>query len=75
MDNGAKASLALDNDVGNAHLSAKGREVDNQLDWVYVMSDDDQGGLLGLDESNSVVETVLDKEGLLCLLRLRVRHE
>jgi len=64
VDNGAEAGLALDNEVGDTHLSAEGWKVDNQLNWVNIVSNDDQGGLLGLDEGNSVVETVLDEEGL-----------
>lgn len=59
--NRAKASLALDNDVGNAHLSAEGREVDNQLNRIYIVSDNDQSGLLGFDEGNCMVEAVLDE--------------
>ena len=74
MDNGAEAGLALDNDVGNTHLPAEGREVDDQLNWVYIVGNDDQGGLLGLDEGDGVIEAVLDEEGLLCVLRLRVRY-
>jgi len=41
VDNGAEAGLALDNDVGDTHLSAEGRKVDNQLDWVNIVSNDD----------------------------------
>ena len=74
MDNGAKTGLALDNDVGNPHLSAEGRKVNNQLNWVDVVGNYDQGGLLSLNKGNSVIETILDEEGLLRLLRLRIRH-
>lgn len=42
VDNGAKAGLALDNDIGDTHLSAEGWKVDNQLDWVDIVSNDDQ---------------------------------
>lgn len=41
MDNGAKTSLALDDNVGNTHLSAEGRKIDNQLDRVNIVSNDD----------------------------------
>ena len=72
--NGSKAGLALDNDVGDTHLSAEGRKVDNQFNWVDIMGNHDQGGLLGLDKGNGVVETVLDEQGLLRFLQLWVRH-
>lgn len=65
MDHGAKARLALDDDVGDTHLSAKGWEVDDQLNWIDIMGNDNQRGLLGLDKSNSVIETILHEEGLL----------
>jgi len=74
VDNGAEAGLALDDDVGNTHLPAEGREVDDQLNWIYIVSNDDQGGFLGLNESDGVIEAVFDEEGLLCVLRLRVRY-
>jgi hypothetical protein len=38
------------------------------------VGNDDQRGLLGLDEGDGVVETVLDEEGLLRFLSLQVRH-
>ena len=72
VNHGAETGLALDNDVGNTHLSAEGREVDDKLNRVDIVGNDDQGGFLGLDEGNGVVETVLDKEGLLRFLRLRL---
>ena len=74
MHNGAKAGFALHNDVGNAHLSAEGREVYDKLNRIDVMGDNDQGGLLGLDEGNTVIKAVLHEEGLLRLLSLPVRH-
>ena len=64
----AETSLALDDDVGDTHLAAESREENNELDGVNIVSDDNEGSLLGLYEGNSVVQTVLDKEGL--LLRL-----
>ena len=74
VDNFSKAGLALDDDVGNTHLSAEGREVDNKFNWVDIMGDDDQRGLLGLNQSNGMVETVLDEQGFLRFLRLWVRY-
>lgn len=72
MDYCTKAGLALHNDVGNTHLPAEGREVDNQLNWVNIMSNDDQGCLLSLDEGDGMVEAVLDEYRFLRFLRLRV---
>ena len=74
VDNFSKAGLALDDDVGNTHLSAEGWEVDNKFNWVDIMGDDDQRGLLGLNQSNGMVETVLDEQGFLRFLRLWVRY-
>jgi len=73
VDNSAEAGLALYNDVGNTHLSAEGWKVDNQLNRVNIVGNDDQGGLLGLNEGDGMVEAILYKEGLLRFLRLRVR--
>lgn len=63
----AKTSLALNDNVGDTHLAAKGREEDNELDGVNVMCDDNERGLLRFDEGNAVVKTVLGIEGLLVL--------
>ena len=68
VNDGTETGLALDNDVGDTHLAAESGEEDNELDGVNIVSDDDEGSLLGLYEGNSVVQTVLDEEGL--LLRL-----
>lgn len=60
--------LVLDNHVGDTHLAAQCRQEDDELDRVNIVGDDDERCLLGLDESDAVVETVLDKEGLLAIL-------
>lgn len=65
MDNGTETSLALDDGVGDTHLAAESGEEDNQLNGVNVVGDQDEGGLLVLNEANDVVETVLDVVGLL----------
>ena len=70
VDNSAETSLAFDNDVGDAHLSAEGRKVDHQLNWVDIMGNDNQGSLLGLNEGDTVIEAVFDEERLLRFLRL-----
>ena len=64
----AKTSLALDNDVGDTHLATEGGEEDDELDGVDVVGDDDERRLLRLDQGNGVVETVLDKQRLLGIL-------
>lgn len=64
----AQSSLVLDNDVGDTHLSAQSGQEDDELDGVDVVGDDDQGSLLGFDEGDTVVETVLGEQGLLAVL-------
>ena len=64
MDNCPQTSLALDDDVGDTHLAAESREEDNEFDGVDVVGDDDEGSLLGLDESDDVVQAILDEERL-----------
>ena len=68
VDDRAETGLALDDDVGDTHLAAESGEEDNKLDGVNIVGDDDKGSLLGLDEGNTVVQTVLDEEGLLRVL-------
>ena len=50
VDEGAEAALALDDAVRDVHLAAQGREEDDELDRVDVVSDDDKLGLLVLNE-------------------------
>ena len=64
MDDSAEASLAFHNDVGNPHLATKGGQEDDELDWVDIMSDDNESGLLSLNEGDDVIETVLDEKRL-----------
>lgn len=64
----AETSLPLHNDVGNTHLAAECGEEDDELDGVDIMSNDDKRRLLGLDEGDGMVETVLDKQRLLGIL-------
>ena len=70
VDDRAEAGLALDDDVGDTHLAAERGEEDDELDGVDIVGDDDERRLLGLNEGNAVVETVLDEEGLLGVLGL-----
>lgn len=69
-DDGTETSLALDDSVGDTHLAAESGEEDDELDRVDIISDDDEVGLLVLDEGDDVVESRLDEEGLLGLVRL-----
>ena len=69
-DDGTETSLALDDSVRDTHLAAESGEEDDELDRVDIISDDDEVGLLVLDEGDDVVESRLDEEGLLGLVRL-----
>lgn len=60
MDDGAESSLALDDGVWDTHLAAEGGEEDNEFNWVNIVGDEDQRGLLVLNQADNVVETVLD---------------
>jgi len=68
VDHCPETCLVLDNDVRDAHLAAEGRDEDDELDGVNVIGNDDEVGLLGLNQGDTVVETHLDKEGLLVIL-------
>ena len=68
VDDRSETRLALHNDVRDTHLAAEGGEEDDELDGVDIVGDDNERRLLGLDERNAVVETVLDEEGLLGVL-------
>ena len=73
VDDRAEAGLALDDDVGDAHLAAERGEEDNELNGVDIVGDDNERRLLGLNERDAVVETILDEEGLLGVLPIAVR--
>ena len=68
MHDGSETSFTLHDDVGNAHLAAQSGEEDDELDGVDVVRDDDEGGFLGFDEGDDVVEAVLDEGGFLGVL-------
>lgn len=74
VHDGAEAGLTLDDDVRNTHLAAERGEKDDELDRVDVVCDDDKRRLLGLNKGNTVVQTVLDKQGLLRVLMIAVRR-
>lgn len=60
MNDSSKTGLALHDSVWDTHLAAKCRQEDDKLNWVNVVGNENELGLLGLDEGNDVVETVLD---------------
>ena len=70
VDDRAEAGLALDDDVGDTHLAAERGYENDELNRVDVVRNDDEGRLLGLDEGDTVVKTVLDEERLLGVLGL-----
>ena len=75
----AEASLALHDRVRHVLLAAEGRQPDNQLDGLHVVSDRDELRLAALDQVSHVVQTVLDHDGLLrggqgLVLLLRLLH-
>ena len=70
VDDCAETRLALYDNVGDTHLAAEGREEDDKLNGVNVISDDNEGSLLSLDEGDRVVQTVLNKVWLLVRLLL-----
>jgi hypothetical protein len=61
----SQKSLGSNDAVRNLLLSAKVWQPEDQFNWVDVGGNDDQLGLLLLDESGDVVETALDHEWLL----------
>ena len=67
MDHGAETGLAFDDHVGDTHLAAKSGEENDQLDGVDIVGDDDERRLLCLDESDTVVQSVLDEKRFLVL--------
>ena len=68
VHNSAEAGLVLHNNVGDTHLTAESRDENDKFNRVNVISDDNEAGLLRLNESNTVVQTVLDEERLLGVL-------
>lgn len=76
MDDSAEPGLALHNGIWNAHLSAESRKEDDELDGIDIVGNEDQAGLLVLNQANDVIETVLDGVWLLAniLLLLAIRN-
>jgi hypothetical protein len=65
VNKSSKTSLALDNAVGDIHLAAESGQVQNKFNGVNIVSDDNELSLLGLDQSNNVIQAVLDNDRLL----------
>jgi hypothetical protein len=65
VDKSTESGLTLDNSVRDTHLSAEGREEDNELDGVDIVGNEDEVGLLVLNQRDNMVETVLHNVGLL----------
>jgi len=74
MDHSTKTSLALDNDIRNTHLAAKGRQENNKLDGINIMSNDNERSLLGLNQGNNMVQAIFDKERFLGFLLIKLGH-
>lgn len=49
VNNGTKSSLALDDGVRDTHLAAQSGQENNQLNWVNIVGDENQGSLLVLN--------------------------
>jgi len=65
VDDSAETNFAFHNDVRNTHLAAERGQEDDELNWVNIMSDDDESGLLSLNEGNDVIKSVFNKQRLL----------
>ena len=63
VDNLTQPRLGLDNGVGDTHSLAESGQPDNQLDGLDIMGDQDQLGLLLLNQGGDVVQTELDNVG------------
>ena len=63
MDEGAEAGLVLDDHEGDVHLAAEGGEPHDDLNGVNVAGDEDELGLLLLDEGGDVLEAEFDLVG------------
>ena len=59
MDDRSETGLALHDGVWDTHLTAESWQEDDELNWVDIVGDEDELGLLGLDQADNVVETVL----------------
>jgi len=58
-DEKSESGLALDDGVWHAHLSAEGREPDDDLNGINIMGDHNELRLFLLNQSGDVVDTIL----------------
>lgn len=65
VDDSAETGLTLDNSVRDTHLLAQRGQEDDQLNGVNIVGNEDQRSLLVLDETDNVVQTILDGVRLL----------
>jgi hypothetical protein len=75
VHNRAETSFTFDNDVRYAHLAAKSGEEYNEFNRVNIVCDDDERRFLGFDKGNTMVQAILDKEGLLRVLHQKYKLE
>ena len=67
VDELSKVGLATDEAEGDTLLAAESGKMDNELDGVDVVGNDDELGLVLLNESGNVVKTKLEVHRLLTL--------
>lgn len=65
VNDSSETGLALDDGVRHTHLAAESGKEDNKLDGVDIVGNEDEAGLLVLNKTDDVVETVLDNVWLL----------
>jgi hypothetical protein len=69
VDNRTEASLAFDDDVWNTHLATEGRKEDHKLNWVNIMSNNNEGRFLCLDQRNDVIQAIFRVNRFFCILQ------
>jgi len=55
----------LDNTIWDPSLLTKMRQVDHQLDWIHIMCNNHQLGLLVLNQPNTMIQSLLDHNRLI----------
>ena len=64
-NNLTKTSLSLDDSVRDLHLAAKSGQPDDDLKRIDIVGNQNKGGLLLLNQSGDMLDTILDHVGLL----------
>ncbi len=75
VDQSSKSGLSLHNCIGNSHLAAKSGQEDYNFDWVNVVGNQNELGLLVLNQRSDVVQSVLDSQRLGGLGWFRARSD